>query len=242
LSFDAPDSETPAPEADAAGEFDGDDEAGFADETDAVSNAPAQPAPEPTAEPEPASNAAVAAVTEAAVAAYAPDPGLAEELAAAREEVEARTALWRQALADLSEAHQELETAQARAAALEAERDQLQAACHEAETGRRQLAARLTLLEGQHAAAEQALLGELAAARGGRPSPAADAELQSLRAELATAQAALRGLDDQAEAEAVELRRQLTEALAENERLSAQLDEVSLPTTPLNRHPDSDDA
>ncbi len=179
----------------------------------------ATPEPEPTAEPEPAPVAA--------------DVELAQELAAARDEVEARTALWRQALADLSDAHGETAAALARAEALEAERDKLQAAFAEAEAARRNLTARLELMESQHAAAEQALLAELGAARGGRPGPAADGEAQRLRDELAAAQAALRGLDDQAEAEAIELRRQLTEALMENDRLSAQLDAASLPTTPL---------
>ena len=114
------------------------------------------------------------------------------------------------------------------------ERDRWQAEFATADAERRHLTARLDLLEGQHAAAETALLAELAAARAGRSAPAADGDLQKLRDELARAQAALQGLDDQAEAEAVELRRQLTEALAENERLSAQLDALALPTLPLH--------
>ena len=182
-------------------------------------------APEP--EPEPVV-AAVATTTDG-------QPNLADELAAAQDEVEARTALWRQALADLSEAHQETEAAREHAQTLQVEHDRLQAAFAAAESERRDLAARLELLDGQHAAAEAALLAELTAARGGRPSPVADGEVQTLRQELVAAQAALRGLDDQAEAEATELRRQLTEALTENERLSAQLDAVSLPTTPLRQ-------
>lgn len=148
--------------------------------------------------------------------------------------MEARTALWRQALADLSESHDDLAAALTRIDALEAERDHLQTAFADADSARRQLAARLELLDGQHEAAEQALLVELAAARAGRPGPAADAEVVKLREDLAAAQAALRGLDDQAEAEAVELRRQLTDALAENDRISAQLDAALLPTLPLN--------
>lgn len=194
---------------------------------------------EPQAESELESAAATAdpgvAVTSAEVA------RLADELAASQDEVEARTALWRQALADLSVAHEATEAEQARADALQFEHDRVQADFAAADSARRELAARLDLLEGQHAAAEQALLAELTAARAGRPSPAADGDTQLLRQELAAAQAALRGLDDQAEAEAVELRRQLTEALAENERLSALLDAASLPTTPLRQDATGDD-
>ncbi len=199
----------------------------------AVDEPESAPEEEPAAEPE----SPIAAPETGAAATAADDAALGELLAAAREEVEARTALWRQALADLSDAHQEAEAAIARADALQAERDHLQATFTEAESARRQLSARLEMLEGQYAAAEQALLTELAAARAGRPSPAADSEMQRLRAELTAAQTALRGLDDQSEAEAVELRRQLTEALAENDRLSAQLDAASLPTTPFPRDP-----
>lgn len=200
---------------------------------DAADEPESAPEEEAAAEPE----AAIAAPEADATATAADDAALGELLVAAREEVEARTALWRQALADLSDAHQEAAAAATRADALQAERDHLQTAFAEADSARRQLSARLEMLDGQYAAAEQALLTELAAARAGRPSPAADGEMQRLRAELTAAQTALRGLDDQSEAEAVELRRQLTEALAENDRLSAQLDAASLPTTPFPRDP-----
>ena len=68
----------------------------------------------------------------------------------------------------------------ARAESLEAERDRLSADLAEADAERRQLAARLDLLEAQHAAAEQALFAELAAARAGRPPASADGEMQKL--------------------------------------------------------------
>ena len=207
------------------------------EEEDAPRTAADEPESAPEEEPADETDAAIAAPEGEAAATVADEAALGELLVAAREEVEARTALWRQALADLSDAHQEAAAATARADALQAERDHLQAAFAEADSARRQLSARLEMLDGQYAAAEQALLTELAAARAGRPSPAADGELQRLRAELTAAQTALRGLDDQSEAEAVELRRQLTEALAENDRLSAQLDAASLPTTPFPRDP-----
>lgn len=169
------------------------------------------PVPEPVPEPEPAAEPAVETADHAA------------ELQAAREEADARTALWRQALADLSDAHEETAAATARAEAAELERDRLKAEFAAADAARRQLAAKLALMESQHAAGEQALLEELAAARAGKPSPKENRELLQLRADLAAAQASLRDLDEQSVSEAAELRRQLTECQAENERLSGQL-------------------
>jgi hypothetical protein len=209
------------------------------DDDDVESGFGGEHAPDPASEP--FADAEAIAATDAVTAAAPSAATVDDELAAARDEVEARTALWRQALADLSDAHNDAEAAMTRAEALEAELDRLSADFAEADAARRQLSARLDLLEAQHAAAEQALLAELAAARAGRASPGADGETQKLREELATAQAALRGLDDQAEAEAVELRRQLTEALAENERLSAELDAAILPTLPLQADNGRDD-